>query len=144
MSMNRHLSLATLSRASETLLPSLVKASGLKAVRVVAQALNQEVMAERPEGTTSEKRSWVYDGSSFWLTSLTMRDNYETELKSVLGWQLVEAIRILLEIERRKTRAVVRMLNEFTPTVFRRIPVQCHRPAHRRQCGLGVHMASQA
>ena len=120
MSMNRHLPW-TLSRASETLLPSLVKASGLKAVRVIAQALDQEIMAERPEGATSGKRSWVYDGSSFWLTSLTTRDNHETELKSVLGWQLVEAIRILLEIERRKVRAVVRMLNEFKPTVFRRI-----------------------
>ena len=120
MSMHRHLSW-TLSRASDTLLPSLVKASGQKAVRVIAQALDQEIIAERPEGATSGKRSWVYDGSSFWLPSLTTRDNHETELKSVLGWQLVEAIRILLEIERRKVRVVVRMLNEFKPTVFRRI-----------------------
>lgn len=120
MSMNRHLSW-TLSRASETLLPSLVKASGLKAVRVIAQALDQQIMAERPEAATSGERSWVYDGSSFWLTSLTTRDNHGTELKSVLGWQLVEAIRIFLEIERQKVGAVVRMLNKFKPTVFRRV-----------------------
>ena len=120
MSINRHLSW-TLSRATETLLPSLVRASGLKAVRVIAQALDQEVMAQRPEGITRKERSWVYDGSSFWLTSLTTRDNHETDVKSVLGWQLVEAIRILLEMERRQVRAVVRMLNKFKPTVFRRI-----------------------
>jgi len=111
----------TLSNASATLLPSLVKASGLKAVRVIAQALDQEVMAERPEGGAGGKRSWVFDGSSFWLTSLTTRDSHETEVKAVLGWQLVEASRLLLENDRRKVRALVRMLNDFKPTVFRRI-----------------------
>lgn len=120
MSTNRHLSWS-LSRGSERLLPSLVKASGLRAVRVIAQALDQEIAANRSESVASGKRSWVYDGSSFWLTSLTSRDASETEFKSVLGWQLVEAIRILLEIDHQRVRAVVRLLNQFKPTVFRRI-----------------------
>jgi hypothetical protein len=118
--MNRHMSWA-LSRASETLLPSLVRASGLKAIRVFAQALDQEIMSEHPDAASNRKRSWVYDGSSFWLTTLTTRDDHESELKSVFGWQLVEAIRLLLEVERKQVRAVVRMLNEFKPIVFRRI-----------------------
>jgi hypothetical protein len=120
MSLNRHLSW-TLSRGSEKLLPSLVKASGIKAVMVIAQALNREIAAEQSEAAKSRKRSWVYDGSTFWLTSLTTRDASETELKSVLGWQLVEAIRLLLGSDRRKVRAVVQLLNKFMPMVFRRV-----------------------